>query len=172
MQTIFEVHPGCWENWSSPLQAHSRVNWGITGGKREPLTRPYTSRQWNTALFCKLRPSPSIPPTSPLRFTQLLSDWLRDVSIKVPVKKKTLASRQHYKTNYGARRLSRFKVPFSLQDWLIKTQGCGDGADDVGGEFQGDPHPSHLHADYIDAQIVKRKVWGRCNPENTALFLT
>lgn len=35
-----KMRPGCWENRSSPLQACPKVNWGITGGERKPLTRP------------------------------------------------------------------------------------------------------------------------------------
>lgn len=39
-------------------------------------------------------------------------------------KKNTLAARQHYKTNYGARRLSRFKVPSPFKtEWSKQAVG-------------------------------------------------
>ena len=27
---FLKIRPGCWEKWSSPLQARPKVNWGIT----------------------------------------------------------------------------------------------------------------------------------------------
>lgn len=55
---------------------------------------------------------PTNPGTALTIFTQLLFDWLHEMSIKATaLKKNLLAACQHYKTNYGARRLSRFKVP-------------------------------------------------------------
>lgn len=126
MLTFLKTRPGCWENWSSPLQARPKVNWGVTEGGGSPWRgRKLLSNETQHCFANPAHlPATTQPQHSPWRFTQLLPDWLREVSVKVPSVKKTLAACQHYKTNYGARRLSRFKVPSPFKtEWSKQAVG-------------------------------------------------
>lgn len=75
MQTILKIRPGCWEKWSSPLQARPKVNWGITrGGERAP-DASVNSSAMKHSIVLQAPPillSPTQPQPSPVRLKQAL----------------------------------------------------------------------------------------------------
>lgn len=109
--------------------------------------------------------SPTQPQPCPVRLKQGLL-WLAIRSVNQSSQrwkktKKTLAARQHYKTNYGARRLSSFKVPSPFKTEWSKLKGVGMVVAVlvvlvVGASFKATPPPTPttLHAPPIYTLII------------------
>lgn len=126
MLTFLKTRPGCWENWSSPLQARPKVNWSVTEEGGAAPEASVSSSAMKHSIVLQTPPISLLPPNPSTALDVLLSYCLIGCAkcrSKYPVKK-TLAACQHYKTNYGARRLSRFKVPSPFKtEWSKQAVG-------------------------------------------------
>lgn len=81
--TFLKIRPGRWENWSSPLRARPKVNWGVVGKGG----RPWRGRKLfsNETEHCFTNPAhlsaTAQPQHNRWRSTQLRPDWSNELSV-------------------------------------------------------------------------------------------
>lgn len=73
MLTFLKTRPGCWENWSSPLQARPKVNWGVTGGGGAAPDAAVSSSAMKHSIVLQTPPISLLPPNPSTALDVLLS---------------------------------------------------------------------------------------------------